>query len=313
MQVVMDAPSAAVVARCNRKHEMRELAAGFGVPVADGELIALDGPPARLPRDLRPLESAVRRVLSRGARVIVRASEAAGGSGTFLMDPGTDALESTLAAVSKRRDNRFYLVEERVDACVSPNLMLYLPPPPAPIRCLGVTDQVLDGELVHRGNRFPAQARLARAMERDALRLARALRGEGYRGLAGFDFLEWEPRPSSGRRYFFVELNPRVNGAFYPLATRARLNGMQERCGRPLINAFLSRALRTRPMSFQTLTELTRDLFFDPERGSGVLPYKTGGLRFGIVTSVALAASAEAADGMMSEFASRLPKAEEPG
>jgi hypothetical protein len=63
-------------------------------------------------------------------------------------------------------------------------------------------------------------------------------------------------------------------------------------------------------MCFQTLKGLTRDLFFDPERGCGVLPYKPGGARLGVVTAVALAASAGAADGLMSAFASRLPEPE---
>lgn len=307
LQVIMDAPRAAVVERYNRKHEVRQLAAGLGLPIADGEVVALDGPPDRLPRDMTPLESAIERALSKTAHLIVRACESAGGSGTFLVDRDTGSLESTLAEVSKRRDNRFYLVEERVAASVSPNVMLHIPPPPDPIRCIGLTDQVLDEHLVHKGNRFPTTARCASVIQRDALLLGRVMRDEGYRGFAGIDFIEYEPPRSRRDQHLFIELNPRVNGALYPLSTRARLNEMQERRGHPAINAFVSRSLRTQPISFEALAASTRDLLFDPDRGSGVLPYKTGGFEFGFVTALALAASPEEAEQLLLAFTSRLP------
>jgi len=306
VQVVMDAPRAGLVERCNRKHEVRPLAEGLGLPIADGEVVALDGPPDHPPRDIAPLESAIARVLSRAARVIVRASESAGGSGTFLVDRDAGSLETTLAEVSKRRDNRFYLVEERVEASVSPNVLLYIPSSSEPIRCIGVTDQVLDERLAHRGNRFPSAACCADSMRRDAMRLARVLRDQGYRGFAGLDFVECRHPRSPRSRYLFVELNPRVNGALYPLYARERLNATPERRGRFNIDAFVSRSLRTRPTSFQAVAALTRDLLFDRDRGSGVLPYKTGAFGLGLVTAVALAPSLEEAEQLSSEFASRL-------
>jgi len=312
VHIIMDAPCAALVERCNRKHEVRDLAASLGLPIANGEVVALDGPPDHLPGDMTPLASAIERALSRADRVIVRASESAGGSGTFLVDRDAGSLESTLAEVSKRRDNRFYLVEERLAASVSPNVLLYVPLPPEPIRCIGVTDQVLDERLAHKGNRFPSTARCASAMRRDALRLGGVLRDQGYRGFAGIDFIEFEsPRPSR-RQYLFIELNPRVNGALYPLATRSRLNAVQERCGRPAISAFVSRSFRSRPIAFDALAASTRDLLFAPDRGSGVLPYKTGGLQFGVVTAVALAASPEEAHDLLLDFSTRLPAHTEP-
>ena len=310
--IIMDAPCAALVERCNRKNEVRDLAVRLGLPIANGEVVALDGPPEHLPSDMTPLASAIERVLSRTNRVIVRASESAGGSGTFLVDRDSDSLESTLAEVGRRRDNRFYLVEERLAASVSPNVLLYLPLPPEPIRCIGVTDQVLSEQLVHKGNRFPSTARCASAMQRDALRLGRVLRDQGYRGFAGIDFIEFESPRSSHRQYLFIELNPRVNGALYPLATRSRLNAVQERCGRPTINAFVSRSFRSQPIDFDALAASTRDLLFDPDRGSGVIPYKTGGLQFGFVTAVALAESPEEAHDLLLDFSTRLPAHAEP-
>jgi len=149
-------------------------------------------------------------------------------------------------------------------------------------------------------------------MRRDALRLGRLLRDEGYRGFAGFDFIECQEPRSSRSRHLFVELNPRVNGALYPLATRARLNAMQKSRGRSSIHAFASRSLRTRPISFEAVAALTRDLLFDPDLGSGVLPYKTGGFAFGFVTALALAPSPKAADALLLDFGSRLPAATAP-
>jgi hypothetical protein len=169
-----------------------------------------------------------------------------------------------------------------------------------------VTDQVLDERLAHRGNRFPSAACCADSMRRDAMRLARVLRDQGYRGFAGLDFVECRHPRSPRSRYLFVELNPRVNGALYPLYARERLNATPKRRGRSSIDAFVSRSLRTRPTSFQAVAALTRDLLFDRDRGSGVLPYKTGAFGLGLVTAVALAPSLEEAEQLSSEFASRL-------
>jgi hypothetical protein len=90
------------------------------------------------------------------------------------------------------------------------------------------------------------------------------------------------------------------------------LNALQERRGRPTIDAFVSRSFGSRPMAFEALAASTRDLLFDPDRGSGVLPYKTGGLRFGLVTAVALAASPEEAEDLLLDFSTRLPAQAEP-
>jgi hypothetical protein len=133
------------------------------------------------------------------------------------------------------------------------------------------------------------------------------MRDEGYRGFAGIDFIEYEPPPSARGQHLFIELNPRVNGALYPLSTRARLNQMQERRGRPAINAFVSSSLRTQPISFEALAASIRDRLFDPDRGSGILPYKTGAFEFGFVTALALAASPEEAEQLLLAFTSRLP------
>jgi hypothetical protein len=85
------------------------------------------------------------------------------------------------------------------------------------------------------------------------------------------------------------------------------LNAVQERCGRPTINAFVSRSFRSQPIAFDALAASTRDLLFDPDRGSGVIPYKTGGLQLGFVTAVALAASPEEAEDLLLDFSAMLP------
>jgi hypothetical protein len=77
-------------------------------------------------------------------------------------------------------------------------------------------------------------------------------------------------------------VNPRVNGASYPLAVRSRLTPRA---------AFVSGTVRTGAQCFADVRTTLGTLLFDPERGSGVVPYATGGLAQGRCAVVALAGS----------------------
>ena len=77
-------------------------------------------------------------------------------------------------------------------------------------------------------------------------------------------------------------MNPRVNGASYPLAVRRRLAPRA---------AFVSGSVATGAGCFAQVRAALGALLFDPERGSGVVPYATGGLGAGRCAVVALAGS----------------------
>jgi hypothetical protein len=82
-----------------------------------------------------------------------------------------------------------------------------------------------------------------------------------------------------------------VNGGTYPLAVRARLNEAATRSGRPPAPAFVSGTVDTRAASFRRVKAAIGHLLFDPDRGTGVVPYATGCLEHGKCAMVALAGS----------------------
>jgi hypothetical protein len=128
-------------------------------------------------------------------------------------------------------------------------------------------------------------------MDAWARMLATWMRGQGYSGLVGFDFVEYRDGRTDGLRAILAEVNPRVNGGTYPLAVRARLNQTAARSGRPQAPAFVSGTVDTRARSFARVKAAIGHLLFDPDRGTGVLPYATGCLDHGKCALVALAGS----------------------
>jgi hypothetical protein len=156
---------------------------------------------------------------------------------------------------------------------------------------IGITDQRWSRGLTHAGNQLPSSARTLEAMDAWARMLATWLRGQGYSGLVGFDFVESRDARTGGLRAILAEVNPRVNGGTYPLVVRARLNQIAARSGRPQAPAFVSGTVETRARNFARVRAAIGHLLFDPDRGTGVLPYATGCLDHGKCALVALAGS----------------------
>jgi hypothetical protein len=271
-----------ITAHADQKHLMRERALALGIPVAEGEVATLAHAGGRRRGDLGPVRDAIERQLRLTGRVIVRGSSGASGSSTFVVGRGGDDTDGVLRRIALRTDNRWYLVEAMVEATASPNLMLDIPSADGPIRPAEVSDQRWGRTLVHDGNQSPSCARLAAPMEGWARMLASWLRREGYAGPVGFDFVEYRDRRTGGPAAFLAEVNPRVNGASYPLAVRRRLAPRA---------AFVSGTVRTGAQRFAEVTSTLGALLFSAERGSGVVPYATGGLGLGRCAVVALAGS----------------------
>ncbi|HEY7481121.1 MAG TPA: peptide ligase PGM1-related protein [Gemmatimonadales bacterium] len=276
----------------DQKHHIRFKAQELGIPVAEGEVVELAYPGGRRRRDLEPVRAAIERRLCHSARVIVRGASGASGSSAFVVGRGGDDTAGLLRRLtSLRPDNRIYLVESMVEATVSPNVQIHVPMDDGPLVCVGITDQRWSRGLIHVGNQMPTSARTAEAMEAWARMLATWMRSQGYAGLVGFDFVEYRDPVTGGYRAILAEVNPRVNGGTYPLVMRARLNAAAAQAGRPQASAFVSGTVDTRATSFARVRSAIRHLLFDPDRGTGVVPYATGCLEHGKCSMVALARS----------------------
>jgi Pre ATP-grasp domain len=268
-----------LVAYADSKEHIRAKALELGVPVARGEVVELGARERPRERDLAALQSAIERQSRHTGRVIVRGTLGAAGSATFIYGGAGDlaALEVWLVG---GRSNRTYLVEAMVDPVISPNVQIYISPDGS-TECVGITDQLLDRELTHRGNAYPTAARCTGNTVRWAGRIGEWLGDMGYTGIAGFDFVEYIA--SDGKpRAFLAELNPRVNSATYPLAVRERIGPAA---------ALVAGTIETGVGTFAELRERMPQLLYSPARKSGILPYMTGCLSFGSCGIIALARS----------------------
>jgi hypothetical protein len=283
-----------VVERADHKHVVRPRAEAMGLPVADGEIVTLGTRAGRDPFVTAALERAIRRLAAATGRAIVKGSRGALGTMTRLARP--DEAAPIAQEICQSWDNEACVVESFLELTLSPNVMIHVEPAPRPVRCVGVTDQRLDPGLAHRGNVFPSAARTLEAMVESAARLAGWLQNEGFDGLAGFDFGEYRDSASGRLRHFFVELNPRVNAAVYPLAMLEGLNRARRRAGHPPLAAFVSGTDATGLRSFTELSRACGSLFLRPGGPSGVVPYVTGYLPHGKAALVAFGRSREEAE-----------------
>jgi hypothetical protein len=262
-----------VVAYADHKHHIRAQALELGIPVAPGEAV-----------DAGSVFSAVKRWLRMTGRVIVRGTSGAAGSATFVCAGTAESLDELAVWLSGRSDNRIYLVEAMYQVVASPNVQVHVSRE-RDISLVGISDQLLDSNLTHTGNAFPSTAARTKDMVVWASRLAEWLGDMGFIGIAGFDFVEYIAADGT-RKAFLAELNPRVNGATYPLAVRERLSPG---------SAFVSGSIETRLDSFGEVRDRLGDLLYSPARRRGVIPAMPGCLAYGSCGMIALAPTRAAA------------------
>ena len=288
----------AVVDVASRKEAMRDIARELGLPVARGEVVALDLSSGR--RDPAPLRAAIARGISRFGSVLVRGSDGAGGSSTFMVGSGGLSPEQVCTEVAGRGEAAVYLVEEFLPVTLSPNVLLWVEPGTGAATLVSVTDQIWGGPLVHFGNRLPSVAATVDAMIDASFRFADRLTRAGYSGWLGFDFIEYTI--GGEVRWAFAEVNPRANGSTYPVVMLQRLAAAARASGRPAPRALATNRTPAQACSFRELRTRLGDLLYDPARGSGVLPYATGALREGVCRHAAFAATPEEADQLLSRI-----------
>jgi hypothetical protein len=270
------AGSPELTARAGTKHLMRERAIALGIPVPHGVVATLPHH-GRRRGDLEPLRAAIERQLRRTGRVVVRGTSSEGGSSRFLVEPGGDDTDEVLRRVALRPDNRIYLVEVLTEATARVTVHTRIDPGSRRVRIAGVSDRRLGRGLTPAGTRYPTAARSVAAMECWAARLADSLAAEGFAGRIGFDFVESRGEGDEPA-VCLTGVGPRASEATYAMALGQRLR----------TGAFVSGTVPVRAGSFGRLREMLGRLLYDPDRGSGVVPYATGWLDQGKCPMVAL-------------------------
>ena len=289
-----------LVRRLHDKRFARRLARRLGIPTAPGESVRV-GRGRAVGADLSALRTAMLRRSRETGRAIVRGSSGASGSSTYVTD--ASGVEATLGAIAARTDNSIYLVEPFFEAAVSPNVAFTVDPLSGDVRA-AATDQVLDDALVYRGSLHPSCARRLPEMLADARALAGWMRDRGFTGHGGVDFVERAGGPA-GPGYFLTEINPRINGASYPLALLDRLARRAAGRGAPPPRAFRTGGLAVDAHDFDAVARLAGSLLFDLARGEGVVPFAVAGLAFGKLGLASFAATRERAKEIFGDVVAR--------
>ncbi len=299
---------AELVLRAYLKHTVRAKAVELGVPVAPGEVVELQVREDGTPADLAPVRRALERHARRTGRAIVRGTCGTSGSSCLVAEGSEEGIGRTLEALAARSDNSIYLVEEMFEILTSPNIQIFVDPDARTVRCVSAADQRLDGELGYRGNAFPSRAETLPEMIEAALEVGRWLAGEGFTGLAGYDFVEYRD-PATGRpRQVLSELNPRINGASYAAVLMERFNERARQGRGAPVGVFLSAKFKLTPRSFADLRRRYGHLFFDPATGRGLVPYNIGWLEFGMFRAVFLGRTPEDVEALHADFEALLSR-----
>ena len=291
-----------LVRQVHEKRFARELAQSLGIPVAPGDVVTIPFPSDRRPGDLDDLRRSIERRAATTGRVIVRGSSGASGSSTFTLLP--DDVDGVVDAIGRRTDNTVYLVEPFFEATISPNVEVVIDPGRAVHPKVAVTDQILSPELVYLGSTYPSSARRKTDMVSDSLAIVDWMRSRGFSGRIGFDFVEHDRGDDGGAGYFLTEINPRVNGASYPVALIARLTAAKGRVGAPAPAAFRTSNVGVAVRDFNGLEALCRSLLYDPESGDGVVPHTVGALPVGKVGVACFGDSPSRVEELFAEFVS---------
>jgi hypothetical protein len=288
----------ALALRLHDKVVARALAESLGIPVAPGEVVRAAPRGGGSGPDLPALRGAIARWSALTGHVIVRGSSGSSGSSIFTsrsLDP-----DAMIDAIAERTDNSVYLVEPLYEARVSPNVEIVMEPGVPLSRHVGVTDQVLDSALVYTGSMQPSRATLAPRMIDDSIAIASWMRRRGFTGRVGFDFVEH--RAGGRTEHFVTEINPRINGASYPLALLERLADLARKRAAPAPVAFQTGYVSVRAEDFGELATACDSLLYDPAQAEGVVFYSTGTLALGKVGIACLGRTQEAVQHLRERF-----------
>jgi hypothetical protein len=163
-----------------------------------------------------------------------------------------------------------FIIEKLYEVAYSPNIQYQINA--STIKLLGITDQILDANLEHHGNRYPSLATQIKKIKINANQIANELRKKGYRGLLGIDFIE-----TIDGKIFAVDINGRVNASTFGL----KINNQQKHF------ITLTHLNITQKVNFNKLKQIIgKNNLFDRQTGTGILPYNIGFLELGHFSAI---------------------------
>ena len=288
--------SAEVVRHIYGKHHVRHEAQRLGIPLAPGEVIELALPGQGGRRDVTELAAAIARHLPLTGRVIVRGASSSSGTCTFIVTSEAGSKPAVLCEIAGREDETIFLVDSMYAMTDSPNIQTFIEPGSGAISLASVCDQRLQDGISYQGNQYPSSATLLPEMTAAAFALSSWIAGLGFTGLAGFDFVEFIGARGTPD-FVLAEINPRINGATFPVILRERVN--ERRGSGPEINAMLTAGIRTTARTFREVRRLCGSDLFDASTGRGIFPYYLGALPAGVLYAAFLGASLEEAQALL--------------
>ena len=291
-----------ITRRANDKWRGYLMAGKLDIPAPAAERVELRAAEIGKAPDIAPLLRAVARFSKQTGRAMVRGIRGTAGVTNLVADPASPELEADLRRLAGNATTDAYMIQSFFDISVSPNIQLFIDPESGRITCMSITDQQLEQNIAHYGNRCPSTATMIPEMLRSAHRMAAGLREHGYAGPVGFDFVEYMDAGTGKPAQFLAEINARVNAAIYPCALMERIVRRQRQTGGPVPGAFLSANVRTPAASFREFMDIHGHRIFDSRRGLGMIPFHTGALDWGACGIVVMGKSWDEAAALFREI-----------
>jgi len=288
-EVGSDTGSVACTLSAEHKDVVRTLVQALGVAVAQGECVDL------AKQTTQCVVDAVARQAKHSRKAIIRGTVSATGADNLVVTAGAaGGLTSWLA---QRPHLSKYLVESFVDVVAAPNVQLHIHAN-GQVALVSVSEQRIKDGVAHVGNTYFPDMPVHEDIPRFCEMIGRALHQQGYKGLLGIDFIE-----TRQGELLFVEVNPRVNGATYPLGLVANLNAYRAQADLGQLRCWATdKARRVKPTMFSALAKRLAPLMYTHERGRGILPYMTGLLARGRLAYVAIGGSVEVVESLEAQL-----------
>lgn len=204
--------------------------------------------------------STARHMLNEHGSVMVRSDLSIGGHGVWRVESDVD-LDGLGEGIERASEGRLFVLQPLLEVTHSPNVQFAIRDEGAEL--LGISAQQMTESFAFGGNAYPSEVADNTKIFDQSTRIAEWMRGQGYRGIVGIDFIV-----TVDGGVFIVEINPRVNTSTFPLLMSKRLG-----CGAFRLVTGLGADGLEQGMGFAQLTELLGDdVMFDDGRGCGVVP-----------------------------------------